>query len=71
MFDQRSSAAKAFNALSEVLAVAQMAMSVKAMAVDYAKAGTGVMAGAAEMFAQSGWAGFAGVAANGKPWVFQ
>lgn len=56
MFSEKSAGRKAFHAIEMGLAVVEMAMSAKKMVVD-------VAAGAANMFAQSGWAGFAGVAA--------
>ena len=63
MFNERSTAAKAFNTLSQGLAAAQMVMNAATMASNFTTTETGVAAGAAQMFAQSGWAGFAGVAA--------
>ncbi|MDD5227193.1 MAG: tape measure protein [Methylococcales bacterium] len=56
MFSEKSAARKAFHSIEIGLAVVEMAMSAKKMIVD-------VAAGAANMFAQGGFAGFAGVAA--------
>ncbi|MGB4498884.1 MAG: transglycosylase SLT domain-containing protein [Methylococcaceae bacterium] len=56
LFSEKSAARKAFHGIEMGLAVIEMAMSAKKMIVD-------VAAGAANMFAQSGWGGFAGVAA--------
>jgi hypothetical protein len=56
LFSEKSAARKAFHGIEMGLAVIEMAMSAKKMIVD-------VAAGAASMFAQSGWGGFAGVAA--------
>jgi TP901 family phage tail tape measure protein len=56
MFSEKSAARKAFHGIEMGLAVVEMAMSAKKMIVD-------VAAGAANMFAQGGFAGFAGVAA--------
>jgi tape measure domain-containing protein len=56
MFGEKSAARKAFHAVEMGMSVIEMAMAAKKMVVD-------VAAGAANMFAQSGWGGFAGVAA--------
>jgi len=65
MFDEKSSAAKALHALETTLAVAQMAMQAKEMAMSVMATGKSLVAGAAKFFEQSGWFGFAGVAAMG------
>jgi tape measure domain-containing protein len=65
MFDEKSSAAKALHTVETGIAVAQMAMQGAQMAKDLAATGVSLAAGAAKFFAQSGWAGFAGVAAMG------
>lgn len=54
---------KALEKASQVASAVQIAMNIKTMASNAASAVTGVIAGAAQMFAQSGWGGFAGVAA--------
>ena len=56
MFSEKSAGRKAFHAVEMALSVVEMAMTAKKMIVDMA-------AGAAAMFSQSGWGGFAGVAA--------
>jgi tape measure domain-containing protein len=56
LFGEKSAARKAFHAIEMGLSVIEMAMAAKKMIVD-------VAAGAANMFAQGGFAGFAGVAA--------
>lgn len=56
LFGEKSAARKAFHAVEMGLSVIEMAMAAKKMVVD-------VAAGAANMFAQGGFAGFAGVAA--------
>lgn len=56
LFGEKSAARKAFHAVEMGLSVIEMAMAAKKMIVD-------VAAGAANMFAQGGFAGFAGVAA--------
>jgi len=56
MFSEKSAARKAFHAVEMTLGAVEMAMSAGKMIVD-------VAAGAANMFAQGGFAGFAGVAA--------
>ncbi|MDI1231330.1 MAG: tape measure protein [Methylobacter sp.] len=58
MFEEKSAAARAFHGIEMGLAALSMAMAIKKMVVDLA-------AGAAAMFGQSGWGGFAGVAAMG------
>ncbi len=65
MFDQKSSRAKALHNLEMGIAVAQMAMQGVQMVKDVAATAVSMAAGAAKFFAQSGWAGFAGVAAMG------
>lgn len=65
MFDEKSSSAKALHNLETGLAVAQMAMQGVQMAKDAAATAVSLAAGAAKMFSQSGWGGFAGVAAMG------
>ena len=56
LFGEKSAARKAFHAIEMGMSVIEMAMAAKKMIVD-------VAAGAANMFAQGGFAGFAGVAA--------
>jgi hypothetical protein len=56
MFSEKSTARKAFHGIEMGLAVIEMAMSLKKTIVN-------VSEGASKMFAQSGWLGFAGVAA--------
>ena len=63
MFDKKSAAAKAFHAIEVTLSVARLAMDAVEMASSISKTIAKVTEGAATMFAQSGWAGFAGVAA--------
>lgn len=63
MFGQKTAAARAFHALEMGLAVLSMAMKMKEIAVSIFATGKSVAAGAAKMFEQSGWLGFAGVAA--------
>jgi tape measure domain-containing protein len=63
MFGEKTSAGKAFHNLSLALGVAEMAMEAKKVAVYVAGIIPKIASGAATMFAQSGWGGFAGVAA--------
>jgi tape measure domain-containing protein len=63
MFGEKTVAAKAFHAIENGIAVAQMAMKVKDMAISSMATVKSFIAGAAKMFEQSGWLGFAGVAA--------
>jgi len=56
MFNEKSNARKAFHGIEMGLAVIEMAMSLKKTIVNISE-------GASKMFAQSGWLGFAGVAA--------
>lgn len=57
-FQEGTRGYQAMDAVSKVMHAAQMVRSLQAAA-------SGVMAGAAQMFGQSGWGGFAGVAAMG------
>lgn len=57
-FDKQSKGYRALNGIAQVFHVAQMARTLVQTAAS-------VAAGAAQFFAQSGWAGFAGVAAMG------
>jgi TP901 family phage tail tape measure protein len=57
-FDKQSKGYKALNAISQVFHVASMARTL-------AQTAASIVAGAAQFFAQSGWGGFAGVAAMG------
>lgn len=61
-FSENSRGYKAMDAMSKVLHAAQLARDLQATA-------SGVMAGAAKMFGQSGWGGFAGIAAMGAVMV--
>lgn len=63
MFGEKTVAAKAFHAIENGIAIAQMAMKVKDMAISSMATVKSFIAGAAKMFEQSGWMGFAGVAA--------
>ncbi len=63
MFGQKTAAARAFHALEMGLSVLSMAMKAKEIALSIFATGKSVAAGAAKMFEQSGWLGFAGVAA--------
>ena len=63
MFDKKSAAAKGFHAIEVGLSVLRLAMDAKEMASSIMKTGTNIVEGASKMFAQSGWLGFAGVAA--------
>ncbi len=63
MFDQKSTAAKAFHAVEVGLGVARMAMDAVEMARTITKTALNVAAGAAAMFKDMGPWGFAGVAA--------
>lgn len=57
-FDKQSKGYRALNGIAQVFHIAQMARTV-------AQTAASVIAGAANFFAQSGWGGFAGVAAMG------
>lgn len=57
-FDKQSKGYRALNTISQVFHIAQMARTI-------AQTAASVIAGAANFFAQSGWGGFAGVAAMG------
>jgi tape measure domain-containing protein len=63
MFGEKSSARKAFHAIEVGLSIIEMAISAKKIAMNLVETVVGMQAGAAQFFAQSGWAGFAGVAA--------
>ena len=63
MFDQKSSAAKALHGVEQGIAVAQLVMQGIQMAKTVAATAASMAAGAAKFFEQSGWWGFAGVAA--------
>lgn len=63
MFGEKTAAAQGFHNLALVLGAAEMAMEAKKIVVYVAGIIPKVAAGAATMFAQSGWGGFAGVAA--------
>jgi|GEM_PF-775452 len=63
MFGEKTAAAKAFHAVEMGLAVVSIAMKAQEMAASVAATGVKLAEGAASMFAQSGWGGFAGVAA--------
>ena len=63
MFGEKTAAAKAFHGIEMALAVASIAMKVKEQAAAIATTTVKVAEGAATFFAESGWAGFAGVAA--------
>lgn len=63
MFGEKSSAAKSFHAIEVALSVATIAMRAKEIASTLAATAVSVAGGAAKMFSQSGWFGFAGVAA--------
>lgn len=65
MFDEKSSAAKTLHNIEMGIAVAQMAMDAVRMARTFGNIAVDIAAGAAKMFGQSGWGGFAGVAAMG------
>ncbi|MDO9141012.1 MAG: hypothetical protein Q7U38_11880 [Methylobacter sp.] len=65
LFDEKSKAAKSLHAVEMGIAVAQMVMQGVQMAKTIAVTAVDMAAGAAKFFAQSGWAGFAGVAAMG------
>lgn len=63
MFAEKSAGAKAFHAIEVGIAVAQLAMRAKDMAMSAVATAKNIAEGASKMFAQSGWLGFAGVAA--------
>lgn len=63
MFAEKSAGAKAFHAIEVGIAVAQLAMRAKDMAMSAIATVKNIAEGASKMFAQSGWLGFAGVAA--------
>jgi len=63
MFNEKSAAAKSFHAIEVALSVATIAMRAKEIASTLAATAVSVAGGAAKMFSQSGWFGFAGVAA--------
>lgn len=65
MFGEKTAAAQAFHGLEIALGIASMAMEAKKVVVYVAGIIPKLAAGAATMFAQSGWGGFAGVAAMG------
>jgi len=65
MFGEKTAAAQAFHGIEIALGVASMAMEAKKVAVYVASIIPKLASGAATMFAQSGWGGFAGVAAMG------
>ena len=63
MFAEKSAGAKAFHAIEVGIAIAQLAMRAKDMAMSAIATIKNIAEGASKLFAQSGWAGFAGVAA--------
>jgi tape measure domain-containing protein len=63
LFAEKSAGAKAFHAIEVGIAVAQLAMRAKDMAMSAIATIKNIAEGASKLFAQSGWAGFAGVAA--------
>jgi tape measure domain-containing protein len=63
LFDKKSSAAKAFHNIEIGLSVLRLAMDIKEIASSMTKTAVKTAEGASTMFAQSGWLGFAGVAA--------
>ncbi|MFZ2172402.1 MAG: tape measure protein [Methylococcaceae bacterium] len=63
LFDKKSSTAKALHNVEMGIAVAQMGMQAIQSAKTLAATAVDMAAGAAKFFAQSGWGGFAGVAA--------
>ena len=63
MFAEKSAGAKAFHAIEVGIAVAQLAMRAKDMAMSAVATAKNIAEGASKLFAQSGWLGFAGVAA--------
>ena len=63
LFAEKSAGAKAFHAIEVGIAVAQLAMRAKDMAMSAIATVKNIAEGASKMFAQSGWLGFAGVAA--------
>jgi hypothetical protein len=63
LFADKSAGAKAFHAIEVGIAVAQLAMRAKDMAMSAIATVKNIAEGASKFFAQSGWWGFAGVAA--------
>ena len=63
LFDKKSSAAKALHAIEQGIAVAQLAINATTIASNIMTTLSAIPAGVSQMFAQSGWAGFAGAAA--------
>lgn len=63
LFADKSAGAKAFHAIEVGIAVAQLAMRAKDMAMSAIATVKNIAEGASKLFAQSGWLGFAGVAA--------
>lgn len=63
LFDKKSSTAKALHNVEMGIAIAQMGMQAIQSAKTLAATAVDMAAGAAKFFAQSGWGGFAGVAA--------
>lgn len=63
MFDEKTAAHKAFSAIEKVTAAASMALKVRSMAQDIASLASSIPAAIGQLFAQGGWAGFAGAAA--------
>lgn len=63
MFAEKSAGAKAFHAIEVGIAAAQLAMRAKDMAMSAVATVKNIAEGASKLFAQSGWLGFAGVAA--------
>ena len=63
LFADKSTGAKAFHAIEVGIAIAQLAMRAKDMAMSAIATVKNIAEGASKLFAQSGWAGFAGVAA--------
>ncbi len=63
LFDQKSTAAKAFHAIEVTLSIARLAMDAKEIAMSVIKTGKNLIAGASAMFRDLGPWGFAGVAA--------
>jgi len=63
MFDKKSNAAKALHGIEMGIAAAELTMKAQSIASNIAATTSGVVAGAAKFFAQSGWAAFAGIAA--------
>ncbi len=63
LFDAKSSTAKALYAIEQGIAAAQLAFQAVAMAKTLATLPIKIASGVAELFAEGGWAGFAGAAA--------